>query len=362
MQAPNKSKLGRLAVGLWLCLCLRTLPGAAATPATNPTRPAETPATTPTRPAATPAMNPTRPAETPATTPTRLAATPATAPTRPAETLLPLGPAQVSELVGEASAMSPTARATLHVGDRVPDGQQVQTGPAARLELRFADGTLLRIGPAAALTLLPQLRRIALHRGRVLVAADRMLGGLAVLTRQTALLPEGTTYLAGVTEAGDELTVLEGAVCACAVAPPEASSRPPAPGSAAGSAAPTDTATRPILPPRRDQMILPGEALTLPPQKPGPGPLKPAAPPRPQLRRLAELLKSEPLITEFTRPLPSLRVISGLALLQRRGVLPARNERQRRELFWKRPARPPVKLPPLFNEPDSVIIRYTYPD
>lgn len=347
MQAPNKSKLGRLAVGLWLCLCLRTLPGAAATPATNPTRPAETPATTPTRLAATPVTAPTRPAATPVTTPTR-----------PAETLLPLGPAQVSELVGEASAMSPTARATLHVGDRVPDGQQVQTGPAARLELRFADGTLLRIGPAAALTLLPQLRRVALHRGRVLVAADRMLGGLAVLTRQTALLPEGTTYLAGVTEAGDELTVLEGAVCACAVAPPEASSRPPA----AGSAAPTDTATRPILPPSRDQMILPGEALTLPPQKPGPGPLKPAAPPRPQLRRLAELLKSEPLITEFTRPLPSLRVISGLALLQRRGVLPARNERQRRELFWKRPARPPVKLPPLFNEPDSVIIRYTYPD
>lgn len=317
MQAPNKSKPGRLPVCLGLCLGLWTLVSTVAAPAS--------------------------------------------AEPRPAETLLPLGPAQVSELYGEAAAMSAKARTPLHVGDRVTDGQ-VQTGAAARLELRFADGTLLRIGPEAALTLLPQLRRVALHRGRVLVAADRMLGGLAVLTRRTALLPEGTTYLAGVTEAGDELTVLEGAVCACAVAPPEASPRPPAPGAAAGSATAPDPATRPTLPPSRDQMILPSEALTLPPPKPAGGPLKPAAPPRPQLRVLSELLKSEPLITGFTRPLPSLRVISTLALLQRRGVLPGRNERQRRELFWKRPARPPVKLPPLFNEPDSVIIRYTYPD
>ncbi len=318
MQAPIKSKLGRLAVGLGLGLGLGMMVSAVAAPAL--------------------------------------------AQPRPVETLLPLGPAQVSELYGEAAAMGPKARTPLHVGDRVTDGQQVQTGAAARLELRFADGTLLRIGAEAALTLLPQLRRVALHRGRVLVAADRMLGGLAVLTRRTALVPEGTTYLAGVTEAGDELTVLEGAVCACAVAAPEASARPPAAGSAAGSAPATEPATRPILPPSRDQMILPGEALTLPLLKPAPGPVKPAAPPRPQLRLLSELLNSEPLITGFTRPLPSLRVISGLALLQRRGVLSSRNERQRRELFWKRPARPPIKLPPLFSEPDSVIIRYTYPD
>lgn len=312
MQAPNKSKLGPLAFCLWTMLSA--------------------------------------------------APTPAVAQPRPAETLLPLGPPQVSELYGEAAAMSPKARLPLHVGDRITDGQQVQTGAAARLELRFPDGTVLRIGAGSALTILPQLRRVALHRGRVLVAADRMLGGLAVLTRRTALLPEGTTYLAAVTDAGDELTVLEGAVCACAVAAPEASARPPAPGSAAGSATPLDAATRPILPPSRDQMILPGEALTLPPRQPAAGPPKPTAPPRPQLQRLAELIKSEPLITGFTRPLPSLRVITALALLQRRGVLPGRNERQRRELFWKRPARPPVKLPPLFNEPDSVIIRYTYPD
>lgn len=312
MQAPDKSKLGRLAICLWMMLSA--------------------------------------------------AATPAAAQPRPAETLLQLGPPQVSELYGEAAAMSPKARVPLHVGDRITEGQQVQTGAAARLELRFPDGTLLRVGAASTLTILPQLRRVALHRGRVLVTADRMLGGLAVLTRRTALLPEGTTYVAAVTDAGDELTVLEGAVCACAVAAPDPSARPPAPGSAASSALPGDAASRPILPPSRDQMILPGEVLTLPLPKPAPGPAKPAAPPRPQLKLLAELLKSEPLITGFTRPLPSLRVINDLVLFQRRGVLSARNERQRRELFWKRPARPPVKLPPLFNEPDSVIIRYTYPD
>jgi hypothetical protein len=271
----------------------------------------------------------------------------------PVETLLPLGPAQVTELFGTAWTLAPGPRHPLQPGDRVSDGQQVQTGPEAHLELRFADGTLLRVGDGAALTLLPQLRRVALHRGRVLVAADRMLGGLGVLTRQVALLPEGTTFLAEVAAAGGALTVLEGAVCACAVVP--AAARPTAPPGAAAPVAPPRVAT---LPPTQQQMVLPGEQLELSPDRTrevGPGR-------RPQPRRLLELLKGEPLIVGFTRPLPALRQITELAEQQRRGVLAGRNERLRREIFWKRKPRAPLQLPPLFSEPDSVIIRYTYPD
>ena len=48
---------------------------------------------------------------------------------------------------------------------------------------------------------------VVVHRGRVLVAADRMIGGLAVLTRRAALLPEGTTYLAETSDSGDAVMV-----------------------------------------------------------------------------------------------------------------------------------------------------------
>lgn len=298
------------------------------------------------------------------------AAGPAPARAQKAEPIIPLGPAKVRELAGEASAEGPQAPPRpLRPGDQVSAGQKVQTGATAHLELGFADGTLLRIGPSAAVTLLPQLRRVALHRGRVLVAADRMIGGLAVLTRRAALLPEGTTYLVETTDSGDEVMVLEGVVCACTVSP-------------AAAAAPPLTAPAPTPPPTHDQMVLPGEALTLTlssaAASAGTGAVRP--PPaagsdkgkvkelklfkmsRPLPRRLFDVLKTEPLIVAFAQPLPSLRVITDHAVEQRRGVLTSRNERLRRELFWKRPPHAPVKLPDFFDESDSVIIRYVYPD
>jgi hypothetical protein len=42
-------------------------------------------------------------------------------------------------------------------------------------------------------------------------------------------------------------------------------------------------------------------------------------------------------------------------------MLAGRNERLRREIFWKRPPLPPTELPPLFGEPDSVILKWYYP-
>lgn len=319
------------------------------------------------------------------------------------ETVIPLGPAQVRELRGEAWAHSlpPTAPRPLHVADRVGEGQKVQTGAAGWLELIFADGTLLRVGPAAEVTLMPQQRRVALHRGRVLVAADRMIGGLAVLTRRAALLPEGTTYLAETSDSSDEVMVLEGVVCACTVAtnstpPPSQAASPaatpssvPAPRPAPSAAVPADGG----LAKTRDQMVLPGEAVTLTrssgaaqagphAQRPGTGAgagpavnaaahaensasasaLKLIQISRPQPKRIEDVLRSEPLIIGFAAPLPSLRVISDQSVEQRRGALARRNDRLRRELFWKRPPHAPVKLPPFFTEPDSVIIRYVYPD
>lgn len=320
------------------------------------------------------------------------------------ESVIPLGPARVRELRGEAWAHSPspTPPRPLHANDRVGESQKVQTGAAGWLELVFADGTLLRVGPAAEVTLMPQQRRVALHRGRVLVAADRMIGGLAVLTRRAALLPEGTTYLAESADSGDEVMVLEGVVCACTVAtsaaPPPAPAAPPgaapapgqAPRAAPSAALPADGG----LAKTRDQMVLPGEAVTLTrsggttpiggpggshAERPGTGAgsgtaakgpanaanssaLKTIQISRPQPKSLDSVLRSEPLIIGFAAPLPSLRVINDQSVEQRRGALARRNERLRRELFWKRPPHAPVKLPPFFTEPDSVIIRYVYPD
>ncbi|MFO0576381.1 MAG: FecR family protein [Polyangia bacterium] len=270
---------------------------------------------------------------------------------RAAETVLSLGPATVAALTGGATAQPPAPpraaptnptgpasppRRALRPGDRIASGEQVRTAAGAQLELTFADGTLLRLGPETAVVLLSEARRGVLLCGRVLVAADRMVGGLGVLTQQAALLPEGTTYLVEVPAtpgASATVTVLEGAVCACPVQPAGPSGSAPAP---ARPGAPTP-----------DRMVLPGEVLALG-----------AAAATPTARDLGGLLKSEPLITGFSRPLPALRTLVDLADQQRRQVLAGRNQRLRREIFWKRPPRPPVKLPDLFD----VTVRYRFPD
>jgi hypothetical protein len=290
-----------------------------------------------------------------ATSALSLAALAATRRARAAESVISLGPATVAALTGGASvqppapskpapAPGPPPRRALRTGDRIASGEQVRTAAGAQLELLFADGTLLRLGPETAVVLLAEARRCVLLTGRVLVAADRMVGGLGLLTQQAALLPEGTTYLVEVPAtpgASPTVTVLEGAVCACPVAP----AGPP------GSApAPAPASTRPGAP-TPDRMVLPGETLSLG---------TPAA--APTARDLSGLLKSEPLITGFTRPLPSLRTLVDLADQQRRGVLAGRNQRLRREIFWKRPPRPPVKLPDLFGAPGGVTVRYQFPD
>lgn len=275
-----------------------------------------------------------------------------------AETVISLGVAKVAALTGSATTQAAAARPpagpspapaqapsanpswapprTLRVGDSIGSGEQVKTSTASQLELVFADGTLLRLGPASAVVLLPAARRVLLGAGRALVCADRMVGGLTVLTRDAALLPEGTTYLVELASGAgvSAVSVLEGAVCACPIEP-----------SVAGAAARRPT-------PTRDRMVLPGESLPL---RSGAGPEAPTA------RDLGALLKSEPLITGFQRPLPSLRVLVDLADQQRRRVLAARNDRLRREIFWKRPPRAPLKLPELLGGPTGVRFEYYFP-
>jgi ferric-dicitrate binding protein FerR (iron transport regulator) len=258
------------------------------------------------------------------------------------ERLLPLGPATVRQLHGSAwrTAAAPSARQLLANGATLQTGQRIETAADSHLELRFADSSLLRLGPGSAITLLSDQRQVALHCGRLLVAADRMLGSIAVLTQTLALLPEGTTYLVELTAATDgsppqlELVVLEGAVTA-------------------GSVIADGAAKRPAAPQRRPELtVFPGERLTVR------GSDLPAAP---LPDSLTSRLKSEPLLTGFAEPLPSWRHIDDLADQQRRHLLAGRNQRLRRESFWKRPPRPPLKLPPLFSGPDSIIIRYELP-
>lgn len=271
------------------------------------------------------------------------------------ERIVPLGPAEVRELAGELTIRDVAAAGAvpmrmLRAGDTLPAGAWLRTSSpsASRVELRFTDGSLLRLGPDTEVSIIAAQRQIILHRGRVLVVADRMVGGIAVLTATRAFLPEGTTYLvdSGPTAAsprptGPRLAVLEGAVCACAV---EARPQPAAPGK-----------PRPLPQPQREPIVLSGEAWTLP-SAPAPG----AAPPRPPplALDLAATLRGEPLLVAFATPLPSLAKITELADQQRRRLLAGRNARLRREIFWKRPPRAPLKLPALLAAPSSVTVTY----
>jgi len=81
-----------------------------------------------------------------------------------------------------------------------------------------------------------------------------------------------------------------------------------------------------------------------------------------RIRPLAQALASEPLLTRFATPLPSLPQLTDLSKQQVRGILAGRNQRLRRELFWKRPPRKPLQLPALLAVPGSVEIRYYYPE
>lgn len=267
------------------------------------------------------------------------------------ERIVPLGAAEVRELFGGATQQVGAAAPTpLSRGLTVGGELRIQTAtpPGGRLELRFADGTLLRLGEATAISLLPSGRQIALHHGRLLVVADRMVGGLTVLTAGRAFVPEGTTYLvespAGPPGAAGarltRLSVLEGAVCACQVAAPVAA--PSKPG-------------QPVLRPapfaQRDQMILSGESWSSADRPAG-------ATATPQTFDLLATLRSEPLVAAFAAPLPSLSKIAELAEQQRRKILAGRNARLRREIFWRRPPRAPLRLPALFAEPSSVTVTY----
>lgn len=257
------------------------------------------------------------------------------------ERVLPLGPAEVSELAGAAWVVKPSQpQVPLAKGQRLTETPLIETAALARLELRFADGTLIRLGERTKLTLLPSERRVYLHQGRILVVGDRMAGGLAVLSELAALLPEGTSYLVEATPqpggkslAALTVTVVEGAVCACPMAMAD--------GAPSGAAR------------VRDAMVLPGEQLTVVDKLRRP-PVKTV--------RLAPIVASEPLWMGFASKLPPLRWVTENLDQQRRGILASRNARLRREIFWKRPPHPPVKPPTQFIEPaPPPTVRYEYP-
>ncbi len=244
------------------------------------------------------------------------------------ERILPLGPAEVSVAVGDVTAgrasaeMKPTGK-----GARLVAESWVATGPASHAELRFADGTLIRLWERTRITLFAAERRVWLSQGKVLVVGDRMAGGLAVLSELAALLPEGTSYLVEATPKPDgkslaslTVTVVEGAVCACSVA----------------QNTPSQAAAT------RDAMVLPGETMTI---------VDLWKRPSPKTVSLAQIVSKEKLWMGFETRLPELRWVKENLDQQRRGILGSRNTRLRREIFWKRPPHPPVPPPKQFIEP-----------
>ena len=61
--------------------------------------------------------------------------------------------AQVSALEGKAQRTRSGARSALRLGVAVAQGDVLETQPGARLEVRFSDNSVLRLGPAARLQL-----------------------------------------------------------------------------------------------------------------------------------------------------------------------------------------------------------------
>jgi ferric-dicitrate binding protein FerR (iron transport regulator) len=227
----------------------------------------------------------------------------------------PLSPARVTEQRGSAFRGAPATGATgvLRMGDAA--GERVRTGPdpGTLLELTFADGSLLRLGPSSDISIDAAERRVSLRAGRLLVHADRMIGGVQVMTRSLVLFPEGTTYLVEITPPSTtRVIVLEGAV----------------------------RVTRPEPPPQY-AVVLPGEILQVDAAQPFD---------RPAPQSIHKALGEEPLIRAFTRPLPSHKRMIDLLDQQRRGILAGRNERLRKELYWRRPKLPPIILPELFRD------------
>ncbi len=261
-------------------------------------------------------------------------------PAHAGERLLPLSRAEVAETAGAVvGGPSQQERKPLTQGMFLANAHWLQTGSASRLELRFSDGTILRLSEKTRVTLFPVERRIWLSAGRVLVMSDRMTGGLAVLSELAAFVPEGTSYLVEATPktSGQGLstvtvTVVEGAVCACS----------------------TDRSTANRIQAKRDAIVLPGEQMTIdnPSKRPSPIPVK-----------LADLVRSEPLWMGFHQKLPDVRWVTENLDQQRRGILAQRNARLRREIFWKRPPHAPVPPPKQFIEPAGPPkVEYEFPE
>lgn len=231
-----------------------------------------------------------------------------------------------------------TAAQPLRLGDRVPRGAQLRgEGPEALLELTFADQTVLRAGEGSHLTLPLSSRAVLLRAGAALVQADRMLGGVTLLTPGAACVTEGTTYLARVSAGGEVVVEVHSGVVQV-VRPGDEAQGPGRGGrpdpAAAGRVA--GLAEQRRLP-AQARLVVAGERVLVP---------RAGAPLPPTPLDLSAALLGDPLLrAEGRLELGGLR---GLADQQRRGVLARYGERLRREIRWQR-HREPITLPPLFQ-------------
>lgn len=87
--------------------------------------------------------------------------------------------AAVERLAGEASAVEAGASRTLKTGDSLFAASLVRTGARSQLQLKFADGAVLAVGPNAELAIgafsYPEQARLQLNLGK---GAFRFLSGL----------------------------------------------------------------------------------------------------------------------------------------------------------------------------------------
>jgi hypothetical protein len=90
----------------------------------------------------------------------------------------------------EQSTAQPAA-----VGDKIAGKTAVTTGAASRAELKFADGTLTRLGANSIFSLDQGSRTVDLQQGTILLQVPKQMGGARVRTAAVTAAVTGTTIL-----------------------------------------------------------------------------------------------------------------------------------------------------------------------
>lgn len=104
--------------------------------------------------------------------------------------------ARITQISKEVRLLRPgSAPRKATINDQVANQTSVQTGSGGQTELRFGNGTLVRLGANSLLHLSEGSRRMELSRGALLVRAPKAAGPVEIETGNTTSAVAGTTSI-----------------------------------------------------------------------------------------------------------------------------------------------------------------------